>query len=86
MDKMNEVIKQILEHNYEDKTMKKQVFIARRSKSTRIQNKAFTKLLYTFMKEKPVKIVTKVALDRKGKYIGVLDRIEPDTERMMNHV
>jgi hypothetical protein len=84
MEKMNEVIKQILEHSYKDGTMKKQVFIARRSKNTRIQNKAFTKLLYSFMKEKPVKIVTKVALDRKGKYIGVLDRIEPDVEREMN--
>lgn len=79
---MNKVIKELLSHNYLDKGMKKQVFICKRSRKKRIQNKAFTKLLYAFMQEKPLSIICKVAKKNNSIYLELMNfadkKVEPE--------
>lgn len=64
---MNPVVEEILSHKYKNKAMRKQVFIYKRSKNTRILNKVFGKLFYAFLEEKPVAIIGEVVL-MKGEY------------------
>lgn len=77
---MNEVSKTILNHEYADPKMRKQVFICKRSRKSRIKDKAFTKLFYAFMEENPVKIIGKVVLMNSKMYLE-FKRIEEDITR-----
>ncbi|KKE78133.1 hypothetical protein DTX80_17540 [Bacilli bacterium] len=78
----DKVVGEILEHSYKDKRMKKQVFIACRTKNKRIKNKAFTKLFYAFMKENPVKVVAKIESVDDKYYYAIFDRFEYDLLRI----
>lgn len=78
---MNEVSKAILNHKYKNAKMRKQVFICRRSRNKRIQDKSFTKLFYAFLEENPVSIIGQVVLV-ENKYYLELKRIEENLTRL----
>jgi hypothetical protein len=59
---MNDIEKSLLSHNYKDEKVNKQRYIYRRTKKERIKNKAFTKLLFTYMAEKKVAVIGGVVL------------------------
>lgn len=77
---MNEVVKELLSHNYLDKGMKKQVFICKRSRKKRIQNKAFTKLFYAYMQEKPVSVIGKVVLVKNDLHLELMSFVDKKVE------
>lgn len=59
---MNEITKAIVAHNYGTKHLRKQLHIFKRTKKTRIKDKAFNKLFYAFMDDKPVRVMGQVVL------------------------
>lgn len=77
---MNDIVETLLNHKYKDESMKKHVFILKRSKSKRIKDKAFSKLFYAYLEEKPVSIIGgKVVLITKGEYLKLENTIENNT-------
>lgn len=78
---MNDLVKTILTHDYEDSTMKKQVYIYKRSRSKRIKDKVFVKLFSTFTTEKPVAEIGDVVLIKMGVYRELMTQIKELEEK-----
>lgn len=80
---MNNLVKTILNHEYADSTMKKQVYIYKRSRSKRIKNKVFVKLLSTFTTEKPIAEMGDLVLIKIGAYRELMTQIKELEEQLV---
>lgn len=78
---MNDLVKTILDHEYADSTMKKQIYIYKRSRKKRVKDKSFVKLFITFTKEKPFAIIGDVVLMEIGVYRELQNQLEELEER-----
>ena len=80
---MNDIVKTLLNHKYKDESMKKYVFILKRSKSKRIKNKAFGKLFASYLKDVPMSIIGgDIVLMSKEKFVELTDALHSYTNTL----
>lgn len=73
---MNELARTLLNHEYLNSKMKKQIYIFQRSKKKRIRDKAFDKLFAAYTDDKPFSIIGDVVLMKYELYLEILNQTE----------
>lgn len=81
---MNDLVKAVLNHEYSDSNMKKNVYIYKRTKKERIKNKAFKKLLSAYIGDRPFVITGGVVLMKHDIYEEFASQIKTIEEYIVS--